>query len=269
MKIESLTLSSNRIIVLLCIYFMTVLNIGLWKNVFKLSDGDMVIITTMPIFIFAMMNLVLQLLFWPKVHRILMPLMLLAGAGVAYAVMVQGIYFDSNQMQNVLQTDATEAKAWMSVQFIIWILLAGILPAVCYFLVIKIKHQTWYKGLLWRLLSVVCSLAVVGILALFSYQDYASFFRNNRGIPHQIVPTNFLGAGIKTAYNVWDASRPFEKIGEDAHRLTAQGKQKNLFVIVVGETTRAQNWGLNPNAPKTTPQLAAMSDVINYPEASS
>ena len=41
------------------------------------------------------------------------------------------------------------------------------------------------------------------------------------------------------------------------------------MILVIGETTRAQNWGLNPNAPATTPQLKNTSGVINYPNVSS
>ena len=41
------------------------------------------------------------------------------------------------------------------------------------------------------------------------------------------------------------------------------------MILVVGETTRAQNWGLNPNAPNTTPELKKIADVINYPNVTS
>jgi lipid A ethanolaminephosphotransferase len=41
-----------------------------------------------------------------------------------------------------------------------------------------------------------------------------------------------------------------------------------LVVLVVGETARAANWGLNGYARQTTPELAAL-DVINFPEVTS
>jgi len=48
----------------------------------------------------------------------------------------------------------------------------------------------------------------------------------------------------------------------------APGEKPLLLVLVIGETTRAANWGLNGYARQTTPQLAAR-DVINYPRVTS
>ena len=44
----------------------------------------------------------------------------------------------------------------------------------------------------------------------------------------------------------------------------ATGRKPRLLVLVVGETARAQNWGLDGYARQTTPELARL-DVLNYP----
>ena len=250
------------------------LNIGFWRSVLEnapiSNSANWLLLATMPLFIVAAMNVCLQILFWPKVNRVLFPLILVMAAGASYAVMTQGIYFNSDQIQNILQTNQTEASAWISVKFIAWLLITGILPALFYIVFVRVEaNKHWFKGLLWRLASVAVSLGIILVLAATSYQNYASFFRNNKGINHQIIPVNFIGASFKTAYNYYDAHRPFEQIGLDAKRLTPQGAKKNLMVLVVGETTRAENWGLNAGAPDTTPQLKQMGDVINYPQVSS
>lgn len=274
MKLKPLRLSANRTVLLFSLYAVLVLNIGYWQNVWQkvqpLTAANWLLLLTMPLFLLAAMNFCMQLLFWPKVHRVLFPLLAVLGAGASYAVMTQGIYFNSDQIQNILQTNSTEAAAWISVKFGLWLLLAGILPAAGYLLLIQVdKPAVWYRGILWRLASMGASLAVVALIAAAAYQNYASFFRNNKGINHQIVPVNFVGASFKTAYNYYDAHRPFEQIGLDAKRSTAQGARKKVLVLVVGETTRAENWGLNPGAPATTPQLAAMNGIINYPNTTS
>ena len=267
--------TANRAVFLFCLYCTLVFNIGFWQAVWQKSQSaaghDWLLLITMPLFILAAMNFVMQLLFWPKVHRVLMPLLLVLGAGASYAVMAQGIYFNSDMIQNLLQTTPSEATAWLSVKFIGWILLTGVLPAVLYVRYGKISPAaTWYKGVGWRGASMLVSLLVVGAVAGVAYQNYASFFRNNKGINHQIVPTNFIGASFKTAYNVYDAHRPFEQIGLDAKRERTAGERKRLMVLVVGETTRAQNWGLNAGAPDTTPELKKLgAEVINYTDVSS
>ncbi len=268
-------LSANRAVLLFSLYCMLVLNIGFWQATWQKSQSaaghDWLLLATMPLFILAALNFAIQLLFWPKVHRVLMPLLLVLGAGAAYAVMVQNIYFNADMIQNLLQTTPSEASAWLSVKFIGWVLLAGVLPAVLYARYAEISTAaSWYQGLGWRALSLLVSVLVVGAVAAVAYQNYASFFRNNKGINHQIVPTNFIGASFKTVYNLYDANRPFEQIGLDAKRDRTPHERKRLLVLVVGETTRAQNWGLNTGAPDTTPELKKMgAEVINYPNVSS
>lgn len=265
---KSFRLTANRAVFLFSLYAATVFNVAYWRTV--AGTQDWLLLLTMPLFLVAAMNLVMQLLFWPKFHRVLLPLLLLLGAGASFAVMTQNIYFNADMIQNLLQTNPGEASAWLSWPFIVWVLLAGVLPAVLYIRFGKtVSADKWYQELGWRLLSVGMSLAVIGAVAAASYSHYASFFRNNSKISHQITPTNLIGAGIKTAYAAYDANRPFETIAADAKREAVPAQKKRLLVLVVGETTRAQNWGLNAGAPDTTPELKQTAGVINYPDVSS
>lgn len=250
------------------LYAATVFNVAYWRTV--AGTQDWLLLLTMPLFLVAAMNLVMQLLFWPKFHRVLLPLLLLLGAGASFAVMTQNIYFNTDMMQNLLQTNPAEASAWLSWPFVVWVLLAGVLPAVLYIRFGKtVSAGKWYQELGWRLLSVAVSLAVIGAVAAASYSHYASFFRNHSKISHQITPSNLVGSSVKTLYNIYDANRPFETISEDAKREAVPAQKKRLLVLVVGETTRAQNWGLNAGAPDTTPELKQTAGVINYPDVSS
>lgn len=274
-SLPTFTLSANKVLLIFCLYCLIVFNLGIWQPIWQLAPwsnpSNRILLLTMPTLVFSAMFLLLQIFFLPKIHRVFMPLLLILGAGASYAVMTQGIFFDADQINNIVQTDANEARAYINIKFIAWIVLTGILPTIFYWKCIRIAPKaTWYKGVLWRLLAIAITIVYVGGLAMVSYQNYASFFRNNRGLPHKMTPINFISASARASYKAYDARRPFEPIGLDAKRTVApDAKQKTIMVVVVGETTRAQNWGLNPNAPPTTPQLAKMTDVINFPDVSS
>ncbi len=144
-------LSANKIILLFTLYFALVLNIGFWRNVLVSAPfsnaANWLLLATMPLFIVATMNICLQILFWPKFNRVLFPLILILAAGASYAVMTQGIYFNSDQIQNILQTNQTEAGAWISVKFISWLLFTGILSALLYILLVRVETKNrWWKG---------------------------------------------------------------------------------------------------------------------------
>jgi lipid A ethanolaminephosphotransferase len=58
----------------------------------------------------------------------------------------------------------------------------------------------------------------------------------------------------------------FRTVGKDARTISHVGDKLTLFVIVVGETARAANWGLNGYGRQTTPILAQQPDIIHFSE---
>lgn len=264
-------LSSNQIVLLLSAYILVILNMGFWHYLFQhvSLNHNVIFWLTVPILMLAAMNFCMQLLFWPYLHRFMVPLLLLLSSAVSYAVMMQNVYFDANMLQNVLQTNLGEAGAWLTPQFWMWLGITGLLPAQWYCWGISICYaNSWYCELGKRLIAITASLVLVIAIILLAYGSYISFFRNNKAVNHLIVPTNIIGATLKTVYNVYDAHRPLQRIGLDASH--QRHGQKRLLVLVVGETTRAQSWGLNGYSRQTTPALAAMGEnVINFPQVTS
>jgi lipid A ethanolaminephosphotransferase len=60
---------------------------------------------------------------------------------------------------------------------------------------------------------------------------------------------------------------PRLRIAGDARQLPrATGARPRLLVIVVGETARAANWGLDGYVRQTTPELARTPGVVNFPD---
>ncbi|WP_459567812.1 phosphoethanolamine transferase domain-containing protein, partial [Enterobacter asburiae] len=88
-------------------------------------------------------------------------------------------------------------------------------------------------------------LLIVLVAALF-YKDYASVFRNNKELVKSLSPSNSI-----VAINSWYAHNkmdnlPLVNIGEDAVQKPEMhsGPRKNLTILVLGETSRAQNFSL-------------------------
>lgn len=100
------------------------------------------------------------------------------------------------------------------------------------------------------------------------YQDYATLGRNNKHLVHLILPSNIVGAGISTAKNYYNTHRTFEYVGLDAKQ-QKQDRLRRVVIMIMGETTRAQNWGLNGYSRQTTPLLAQRKDIINFTNVSS
>lgn len=275
MKKQTRSIRSNQIVLILSLYIILVFNLHYWQYLAGHAplnqSHNLWLWLTMPCFMLASMNLCIQILFWPAVHKVIIPLLLLIGAATSYAVMTQNIYFDADMIQNIIQTNAGEAGAWLTPMFLLWLTITGIVPAVGYVWKIHVRyHRPWYREVIWRLVSVCVSLLTLLLIAMIAYPSYASFFRNNKPINHQISPTNVIGSLLKTAYNEYDRHKPLQHLGLDATHMKTPSTPKRVLVIVMGETTRAENWGLNGAAHQTTPELAAMgTDIINFPQVSS
>ncbi|MDR7845126.1 transposase, partial [Streptococcus pneumoniae] len=79
------------------------------------------------------------------------------------------------------------------------------------------------------------------------YKDYASLFRNNKELVKSLSPSNSIVASWSWYSHQRLANLPLVRIGEDAHRnpLMQNEKRKNLTILIVGETSRAENFSLN------------------------
>ncbi len=169
-----------------------------------------------------------------------------------------GTVIDTNMIENVFESNAQETGALMSRNYVIWMLLMGILPVALVCSVRISNRQRWWWNLLQRLASALGAVLVILLMAVLFYKDYASLIRNNKGLVKMITPANIVsGTGHYVDQRYLQGSQALVKIGEDAKKgpLITAGPKKTLVVLVVGETARAENFSLGGYARDTNPQL--------------
>lgn len=263
-------LSSTTLNLILSFYFTVVLNLAFFREVFSLSNGELFAYTT-PLVLFVACNIVFNILAVPVLHKIIIPLFLILSAAISYNSLFYNVYFDRDMLTNVLQTNWAESSRMMSFSYLLWLLALGVLPAVLY-LCVKVEYRKWWKELFARFAAILASALVVVAVGSVYYQDYASFFRNNKYLPHLIVPSNFVAATISKIKHTRMENMPFVQTGKDA-KMKKTDDYKHVTVIVLGETTRGQNWGLNGYSRQTTPlmakRLASGQNLVNFSNVSS
>ena len=221
-------------------------------------------VVSIPFLLVAALNFV----FMPFSIRFLMKpffaFLFVTGSIASYTMMKYRVLFDGDMIQNIFETNQSEAFAYVNAPIIIWVLLTGLLPAALIFFV-KIEYaSTWYKGIAQRLLSMFFSLVIVGIIAALYYQDYASIGRNNQTLNREIVPANFMYSTSKYLYRRYMAEPiPFVTLGDDATRVTKKDKPTLMF-LVVGETARGKNFSMNGYEKDTNPFTSKSGGVISF-----
>lgn len=202
------------------------------------------------------------------------PLLALLIVGTAFASFYMqsfGVYLDPTMLRNVMKSDVAEARELLSWPLALHLLLYAGLPLLLLSR-LRIRARPLLKAALWRVgwMALAAGVAIGAMLAVF--QPFASLMRNHKEVRYLMTPANYLWSlAAVGAAEAKGAAAPRQPLGLDAQPGPSWATQTKprLVVLVVGETARAANWGLNGYARQTTPELAALPAVINFPQVSS
>jgi lipid A ethanolaminephosphotransferase len=219
------------------------------------------------VLVWMYLHLVFQLTTWWKLSRPLLTFYVFAGTATAYFINNFGIGIDQGQIQNLLETDSTEARDLLTFDYFFQILGMSI-PAWLWIWWRKPTPLPLKAALTQRGLGIVLSLTLIASIAGIYYVDYAAMFREHRELRNFLTPHNSLGGLVRQLKKKEAVDKlPLLRYGADATRVSPP-VQPRLLVIILGETARAQSFGINGYPRQTTPELAALP-IINYPNTTS
>jgi lipid A ethanolaminephosphotransferase len=258
------TLSSDALVLLASLFFALSANGPFWRGVldgrvfadaatWRFAAGVAVMLLAVHVLIVA-----------PFAHRWvvkpLLALLLLVTAFASFFMQRYAVFLDPTMLRNVLRTDVKEARELLGPALALHVLAFGVLPAALLWRV-RVSARPWKRALLWRIgLWFGALAALVGALLLV-FQDFSALMRNQTGLRYLITPANYLYSLVDVlSVDAQQAARPKQPIGLDAQRGPSwPSRQRPMaFVLVIGETARAANWGLNGYARQTTPELARL-----------
>lgn len=199
----------------------------------------------------------------------LLAILLLVTSLAAYYMNKYTVFFNAEMVRNVLKTDVKEASELLSPGMLLHIALLGVLPLLVLWR-IPLRYRPWKRAIVVRLLYIGGALLLAVGAIMLVFQDFSSLMRNQKEARFLITPGNYLFSAGRVLLADTTENQPRISISDDA-KLGASWATRDkpmLFVLVVGETTRAANWGLNGYAHDTTPELRQL-DILNFTRAQS
>ncbi|NOT84400.1 MAG: phosphoethanolamine--lipid A transferase [Methylococcaceae bacterium] len=192
-------------------------------------------------------------------------IILLSASVISYFMGTYGVIIDAPMIQNAAETDTKEVLELLNAGIVWHVLLFGVLPAYLLYLC-PVQYQPFTKELLSRALVIMVAAGLLGGVIFSYYKDFSLTMRENRELRFLINPTYPIYALFKYVKQVNAAEVTLTAIGIDAKQMSlAQNNgKKNLVIVVVGETARAQNFSLNGYTRETNPLLSKL-DIINFP----
>ncbi|MGP0170357.1 phosphoethanolamine transferase [Pseudomonas sp. NCHU5208] len=222
--------------------------------------------------LWAIFSLVLLLFSSRHLLKPLLITLFIGSAATLYFMQQYGVLLDRDMLRNVAQTDANEVRDLMSWKLVGYLLLLGVLPSFVLYKLPLAQRSSALRGLVSRVAMAVVATSMLLGVALTQYQGLASLLRNHHELRLLAVPSNYLAAAYGFARDsLVSDTKPWQTIGQDAHRSSAwqQHRRPSLTVLVIGESARADHFGVLGYPRDTTPELARETGLLSFPQVTS
>lgn len=267
-------MSRLTFLLLFSVYISIFLNLIFYRQAWGLlpvnSAYNLAVFLSMPLVAFSVINIVSTLASFVWLDRLVLAVFILLSAATQYFIWTYGIIIDRSMIANMLDTTPAESFALMTPQLILTIGLSGIAMAILAFVVKFKKSPSRVRSVVSRGLSILASVALILLIAVCFYKDYASLFRNNKELVKSLGPSNSISAMLSYDVHHRMDNLPLVRLGEDAKPIPAMHTppDKHLTILVVGETSRADNFALS-GYPRDTNPLLSKDNVVYFPETTS
>lgn len=269
MKPIRLSIAANTLTWILSLFFVMAYNQSFWLRVMEAIEpktlSDWGFIAAIGGLLVLLLQVLLSLLCWPVLLKLCSSLLLISAAISAYFMDSYGIALDPVMIQSGVETDWHEIQGLTNLHFLGYLLGLGLMP-VLVLSFSKIHFSPLKQMVKKNLLNLFLAL-MTSLLVLYGFSaEFASFFRNHKDIRQRANPPILLYSAARYLQpaKIY-ANQPLQPIGLDAHfgQRVQQQTKPDLLILVVGETARAANFGLNQSEPDTTPLLAKQR-IFNF-----
>ena len=258
-------LSNTKLIILASITLVIFYNFAFFRyvlNIYAGSAANYAFIVSVACVLGCFIALLFVLVDSRYTTRFVLITIFLISSIASYFMDSYNIIIDSSMIQNAALTDIGEVTDLLNVKFFLYFLLLGLLPSVLIYRA-EILYAPLKSGIITKLKFMVILLVIIASQLFIFSKNYASFFREHKQARYYANPVTYIYAvekyikGRLAARNV-----PIEPIGLDA-RLPVQDLHRELTILVVGETARADRFSLNGYERKTNP-LLEKENVISF-----
>ena len=240
-------------------------NLTLWRELARIDANARGLLTgvAVALVLAALTTALLSLTAWSRWTKPVWIAVVLATAVSQHYMLSYGIVIDTTMLANVTATNRGEAADLLT-----WALLGNVLlvagPPLLWLVPLRIVPAR--RAAARALLLFVAALAVAAGGIAASYSVLAPLVRNHmqlRFLPNPLTPlVSAVRLGVKPLMRRPGALVPVSA-GATLGPTYAEGAKPPLLVLVVGETARADHFGLNGYGRDTTPELRAQG-VLSF-----
>jgi len=250
--------TTNNLIVMVSIFLMIFANQAFFTNVmatYPLDFANAVFVVSLFVFFVCANIVVFSLICFRFTIKPVLISLLLVSSMAACFMDSYNIVISEEMINNLMSTDRREFFDLLNPWQCVYLGLLGILPSIFVYRT-RLVFPPLHRALISRLTLIGGSLLIMTIIVLSMGNQYASFIREHKSLRFYANPTYYIYSANKYAKSLLnhDSQQELKQIGLDA-RIPEDDKHRELVVMVVGETVRADHMSLNGYERTTNPEL--------------
>jgi lipid A ethanolaminephosphotransferase len=272
LRLPEWQLDTNQLAWIAAVFFSLTGSTAFWHQAWATGElhgwAGAWIALALALMVLAANVLLASLLLVGRAAKPVLALLLCVAAAAAYFSWHYGVYVDDDMLRNVLHTDVAESRELLGPGLWLYLLAMAGLPLALLSRV-RICRRPLRQAVVRRLLQLGAGLALLVLALALAFQPVSGLMHAHRDLRNLVAPANVLVSAARIAFDTRRPHAPRRVVGADARVASPlAGRKPRVLVLVVGETVRAQDWGLNGYRRQTTPQVAAL-DPVNFPDVTS
>ncbi|MBC7430260.1 MAG: phosphoethanolamine--lipid A transferase [Bacteriovorax sp.] len=278
MKIK---LSQTKLTLLISLFFTLFYNFtffGKTLAIYPLNSHNILFLASIFIIILAASNLMLSVLlfimnsimrlvrFKVIYKRFFLVVFFLAMLG-AYVMDSYGVVIDDTMLLNIVKTDAKESLDLITWKLLIYFIFLFLLPMLVIYKT-KVEEVLFKAELIAKLKTMAISVVVIFAMVFSFSKFYASFLREQKPLRYYTNPTYWIYSMGKFGTSFFkNPNKTLESLGVGSV-IHSHNSDRDLVILVVGETARRDKFSLNGNTHETNP-LLQKENVVSFTNVTS
>ena len=227
------------------------------QNNNETTSGKIFLLASLTLLMLAVNFLMTYLAMWAlrKVGRVLLAILALINATAVYFILTYHVMIDATTIENVFNTRYSEASGFFSWGLWLFIVGAGLLPALYCLLqpvvIGKARQQAVYCG---------SALAVVLVMALVNVNQTLWISQHDTELGGLLQPWSYVVNTCRVVSSYHDEQAEEIKLPDG----TIGDHEKAVVVLVIGESARKANFQLYGYGRNTNPRLSRQERLKVY-----
>ena len=227
------------------------------QNNNETTSGKIFLMASLTLLMLAVNFLMTYLAMWAlrKVGRVLLAILALINATAVYFILTYHVMIDATTIENVFNTRYSEASGFFSWGLWLFIVGAGLLPALYCLLqpvvIGKARQQAVYCG---------SALAVVLVMALVNVNQTLWISQHDTELGGLLQPWSYVVNTCRVVSSYHDEQAEEIKLPDG----TIGDHEKAVVVLVIGESARKANFQLYGYGRNTNPRLSRQERLKVY-----